>query len=131
SIPMTDNYCQTFPEVKAYYDRIRQPVIKYGKNVERLDALEAIDRYEPDVVIGSWVTHWVDPLVEELPDGGGNVYGIKEDEILKRVRAYIVIGSKQIHGTKLITRHPHETYEFPWLKSRRADNVIYVWRNTG
>lgn len=126
----TDNYQQEWPDVRLYYAVLGQPVIKYGEWVERLDALEAVKQHKPDVVIGSWVTHWIDPNLPP-PPGGGNMYGIREDEILKRVDTYIMIGNLEIHKHKPILKLPHEELNFPWIKSRAAardQNRIFIWR---
>lgn len=125
-IPMTDSYCQEIPEVKEFYQISRQPTIQYGKDVERLDALQAIDKYKPDVVIASWVTQWIDPDLPP-PPGGGNVYGVKEEELLKRVGSYIVIGAEEIHRHKTIMKIPHKTFDLPFVRSRRKDNRIWIW----
>ena len=127
-IPATDNFCQDWPDVKAYYDAINQPRIKYGENVERLDALEAIEKYKPDIVIGAWVTQWIDPNMPPPPEGG-SVYGVKEEELLKMAPVYVVIGAQAIHGGKKILRYPHECINAESLvRSRRHDNRIWIWR---
>ena len=123
---MTDNYCQYFPEVKEYYEALQQPIIKYGKDVELLDAALAIKHYNPDVVIGAWVTNWVDPLLPPSP-GGGSVHGIKEDEILDRGITYIVIGAEEIHKHKPIMKAKHQKIDAPFVRSRRQDNKIWIW----
>jgi hypothetical protein len=126
---MTDNYNQEMPDVKKYYAITGQPTIRYGKDVEKLDALEAQAKYKPQVIIGSWVTQWIDPNLPP-PPGGGNMYGIKEPELLERLPpggSYIHIGAHGIHDFKKILALPHETYELPFLRSRRPDNVVYVW----
>lgn len=126
-ITMTDSYCQEFPEVKAYYDMLQQPTIKYGEDVEKLDALGAIDKYGPDIVIGAWVTQWIDPDLP-FPEGGGSEFGVKESELLKKIDRYIVIGSQAIHSNKKILELPHETIDASnFVRSRRKDNVIMIW----
>lgn len=125
-IPATDNYCQTFPDVKRFYETIRQPTITYGQNVERIEALEAIDKYKPDVVIGAWVTQWIDKH-EPPPPSGGSIHGIKEDELLKKVNKYIVIGAEETHGGKEILKYPHRKIAAPFVRSRRDDNYIWIW----
>lgn len=125
----TDNYQQTFPDVKALYDATEQPTIRYGQMVERLSAEEAIRKYNPQVVIASWVTQWIDPNLPYPPEGG-NMYGIKEDEIIKSGITYILIGNETVHGTKKIMRLPHETFNLPFVYSRSARpdlDRIWVW----
>ena len=128
NVTMTDNYNQEMPDVKAYYDACKQPVIKYGTDVEKLEALEAVDKHKPDVVVGCWVTHWIDPNLPP-PIGGGNIYGIKEEEVIKRVKTYILIGAKEIHKHKTIMNIPHKEIEAPFVRSRRKDNFIWIWNN--
>lgn len=125
-IPATDNRMQDWPEIRALYDKAQQPVVKYGSNVETLDALDAIKRYAPQVVLGAWVTHRYDLLRHE---DGGNTYGPNELEIIKQAE-YVFIGACDTHRHKPILQLPHEEYEFPWLVSRSftATNFIGVWR---
>lgn len=126
NIPMTDNHCQTWPDVKQYYQATEQPTITYGSKVERIDALEAVKKYKPDIVIGAWVTQWISPDIPP-PPGGGSVYGIKEDEILRLVDAYVVIGAEEIHKHKDILKYPHTKLDAPFVRSRRTDNKIWIF----
>lgn len=128
NIPMTDSHCQEWPDVQAFYNIIGQPRIKYGKDVERLDAMAAVNKYKPDVVIGAWVTHWIDPG-KPPPPGGGNVYGIKDDEILPLVKKYIIIGAEEIHKYKGIMKSKHKNVDASFVRSRRRDNRIWIWEN--
>ena len=129
-IPMTDNFMQEWPEVQLMYTVSGQPLIKYGAEVERIDALDAAKKYKPDIIIGQWVTHWIDPNLP-MPAGGGNMYGIKEDLLLRECKSYIVIGNRKVHCHKQILKMPHQELEFPFIKSRAHDpkeNVIYFWQ---
>lgn len=131
-IPMTDDYQQERPEVKFLYDQVGQPTIRYGRNVEKIDALSAQEKYKPQVIIGAWVTHWIDPHLPP-PPGGGNMWGVKEPEMLERLPAggsYIMIGAEGIHCNKKIMNLPHETHVLPFLRSRRRDNRIWVWNKS-
>lgn len=126
-IPATDSYNQAWPEVRAYYKTIGQPTIRYGSNVERLDALEAVEKYKPDIVIGAWVTQWIDPNLP-FPESGGSMYGVREDELLAKVPLYIVVGAEGVHGGKKILRQPHKVINAERIaRSRRTDNRIWVW----
>lgn len=126
NIPMTDNYCQTWPDVKLLYLTTGQPTINYGPTVERLDALEAINRYKPQVVVGAWLTQWISPDLPPPPEGG-SVYGIKEEEIIRLVDTYIIIGAEEIHKNKKIMRYPHTKIDAPFVRSRRTDNKIWIF----
>lgn len=125
-----DNHQQEWPDVKAYYAALQQPTIKYPSWVIEADALEAVNRIRPSVVIGSWVTHWIDPEIP-APAGGGNMYGVKEPEILSLVDEYIVIGNLAIHSHKPIMKLPHEELELPFIRSRAARpelDRVFVWQ---
>lgn len=56
-ITCTDNWMQEHPAIKAHYQALRQQTVQYRKHVVNLDALKAIGRYKPEVVVASWVTH--------------------------------------------------------------------------
>jgi hypothetical protein len=126
-IPATDNYNQEMFDVKMLMRLTQQPTVKYGNHVENLDALSAVKKHKPDIAIGAWVTHWIDPELPP-PPGGGNVYGIKEEELLKLVDTYIMIGSQEVHKYKPIMKLPHYTVDAPFVRSRRKDNKIWIWR---
>jgi len=126
-IKMTDSYQQTWPDVKKYYDLTKQPIIKYGADVQERDANSAVKKWTPDVVVGAWVTHWIDPHLPP-PEGGGNMYGIKEDEILKHCKYYVLIGAEGIHKYKKIMALPHKVMDAPFVRSRRTDNRIWIWK---
>jgi len=94
--------------------------------VEKLDALDAVKKYEPDVVIGSWITTYAP---HEMPYGS-NPHGIKEPEILDLVDTFIIIGNLDTHGDKPILKRAHEEYYFDWLVSRgkhQENNRIWIW----
>jgi hypothetical protein len=67
SIPATDNRQQEEEGMKAHYEEIGQPTVRYGDNVEKLDALAAVTKYKPQVVIACWVTHRFEP---DRPEAG-------------------------------------------------------------
>lgn len=55
-IPTTDSYQQTQPHIASYYHALGQEPITPPPDVERVAANTAVRRYEPEVVIGAWVT---------------------------------------------------------------------------
>lgn len=127
-IPMTDNYCQRWPDVQTFYSMVGQPVIDYSQDVLEMDALEAINKFNPDYVLGAWVTQWIDPSFPP-PIGGGSIYGIQEDLLLKKT-GYINISAHGIHKHKKILKYPHETINLSSLRSRKEDsreNVIWIF----
>jgi hypothetical protein len=128
-IPATDNWVQKFPDVKIMYEAMSQPVIQYPESVEKLEASAAIEKYQPEIVIGSWVTQWIDPK-QPPPPGGGSIYGVKEDEIIAAGLTYIVIGNLSVHGGKKIMQLPHKELAFDFLRSRAIQpelNRIWIW----
>lgn len=126
-IPMTDSKNMELPEVKEHYLALNQPVTIYPNDVEKLDAMKAVKKYNPVTVIGAWVTHRYnhnDHLRE------GSIYGIDENLILKKVKKYIVIGNVLIHSKKPIMKYKHETLISSWLYSRSMfpeGNRVYIW----
>jgi hypothetical protein len=130
-IPRTDNLLQNRPNIAMMYQLQGQPRITYGSDVEKLEAVQAVRKYDPQVVIGSWVTHWIDPH-KAFPLGGGSMYGPKEDRILAHpsVEAYVVIGNIDTHKYKPILQREHQVIQAPWLRGRGRNpenNALYVW----
>lgn len=99
-IPSTDSFIQNTPEMREMYKLMQQPVVKYGSNVELCEASDAIDKYKPDVVFGSWVTQFASPYLITPPIGGGSVVGLKETEFINKISKYIIFGNENIHGKK-------------------------------
>lgn len=128
-IPRTDSRLQEQPEMKAFYAFAGQPVITYGEDVERLEALEAVTKYKPQVVVGQWVTQWTDPTKPE--EANGSIFGVRENLLLEQVETYIMVGNSTVHGTKqLIQQHPPEMIRAHWIWSRSAQqnqNFILIW----
>lgn len=128
-IRCTDNFMQDDPNVRALYAQMKQPVVSYGKHVERLDAQEAIDRYRPEVVVAAWVTH---KFNEAEPERAGNMFGVDEVELLSKIRRYIFVGNFFVHQQKPLLAKPYMVYESDLLFSRSQKpqgNAIVVWDN--
>lgn len=126
-IRMVDNKMQEIPEIKAYYAAAGQPVIRYGDDVEHLDAIEGIKKYRPKVVVACWVTQKWKPGMEE-----GNALGVDEEEIFANgVEKYIHVGNEKTHASKIILNlFPVKKYKHKTILSRSMDrdkNVIYVF----
>ena len=131
-VHMTDSASQTTPEMRLYYAELGQPVIDPPPDVERLDAIAAVTRYRPRVVIASWCTQLYRD--GDTPRGiGSSIVGIDEEWILDRdgVEAYVHIGNVSPHGTKRINVREHTTLRARWIVSRAFDqdkNLIQIWR---
>lgn len=127
-IPATDLYLQEDQETRQVYDAIGQPTITYGPNVEKLDAIPAIRKYRPQVVIGVWVTHrWS----QRRAGLGGNQYGPNTDWILNHCEEYLLIGNQRTHAKHPLWNEPHEIIFPSWLYSRSVTDTpdfIAWWR---
>jgi hypothetical protein len=110
-----------------YYLLTLQPIIRYPKWVEKIEALDAIAKYKVPVVIASWVTHWTDPMGPLQP---GFMYGVREDKLIESGATYIMIGSTEVHHHKPILRQPHREIALPFLRSRgrvQSNNRVFIW----
>ena len=121
-IPATDAYVQERPEVVALYQTWGQPTIKYPTDVEKLTAEQAVEKYNPDTVIGAYITH-------KWNGKTGSAYGVVEGRIVSSGIKYINIGNDNTHKDKPILKHPHKTYRFDWLVTRgeKSKNFIKIW----
>ncbi len=125
-IHMTDSKLQDNPIIKASYAMSMQPTIEYPKDVEKIEALEAVKKHQPKVVVASWITTYAP---HEMPYGS-NPFGIKEPEILDLIDTFILIGNIDIHGDKPILHRKHDEYYYDWIVSRgknQGNNRIWVW----
>lgn len=128
AIPATDNRQQEEEGIKAYYAEIGQPTVRYGENVEKLDAVAAVAKYAPQVVIACWVTHRFDP---DRPQAGGSLTGVDEASLIGTCEEYIFIGNERVHAQKPIWQLPHQMMTPDWLFSRAVNgsrDFIAVWR---
>ena len=128
-IKQTDNYSQLEPWVQLYYRMNGQVPTNPKPDVENLDAIAAIDKYKPKVVVGSFITQ---KAYDDSPNDGksGNMFGPEELDILSRVDCYIHVGNDGPHGNKRILKRPHEKHYFEWLVTKCVDpkkNAVYVW----
>lgn len=127
-IPITDYKAMEIPEVAQYYKNLGQPVTKYPEDIEKLEALDAVRKYQPDVVIGAWITQKWKPEYDH-----GSVYGVDDELLIRSVKTYIHIGNQSVHGKKKANKIPHTTYSLPFLFSRSMNTMgdtITVWGNT-
>jgi len=125
-IKMTDSYQQTDPLIKMIYEAMGQPVITYPPDVEKIDALDAVIKYQPKVVVASWITSH-SPTQQVYCS---NPEGIKEAKILDLIDTFIIIGNIDVHGTKPILKIGHAVIQEPWIVSRaknQSHNCIYIW----
>ena len=128
-ITCTDNHMQSDPAVKAALHLHGQPAVSYGAHVVKLDALSAVEHYRPEVVVAAWVTHRFKPAEAWR---GGNVYGVDEEAMLKRIKRYVFVANDNSHLHKPLLATPHRRIEVDYLFSRGQfpeKNAILVWEN--
>lgn len=122
----TDSYIQNDPVMKKFYEMIaRQPIVKYGKNVIKIDGNSAVLKYKSDVTIACWVSQKIE--LDRIKEIKG--LRVDEEEVIKNTNEYIFIGNKNTHKDKSILRLPHETIDIE-LVSRNGfeGNVIWIWK---
>lgn len=125
NITQTDSCLQQRPDIQATYAAMGQPIIQYPQYVRKFDAIEAVRRFKPQVVIGAWITQ--KSLTQEPQS---NYWGVNEAAILKMVDKYIMIGHENQHNQKKILKYPHRIVKADWICSRsreRDKNIIYIW----
>lgn len=126
-IPCTDSYMQEDPAIQALYQKMGQPVVKYGEHVQRLNALEAVKHCRPEVVVAAWVTHKYNEAEHER---AGNVYGVDEVALLGQIKRYIFVGNFYVHGQKPLLEIDHTVHESEAIFSRSQKphgNAVVVW----
>lgn len=120
-IKMTDNWQQADPTIAAAYMSAGQPVIKYGQDVEKMNALDAVAKYKPTVVIGSWITHIYKQSEHSI---GGNASGVDELKLIELIDKYYMIGNLNIHfNNRLLNANNINTdlIHEPYLYSRNIE----------
>jgi len=126
-IPITDSYMQALPEIQVQYKMIGQEPITYLPDVEKLEALEAVEKYKPQTVIGAFITHrWLPGM------NNGNMYGPNEELMMTKIRRYINIGNLVTHKAKPLLDVPHQQYHPSWLITRAIHqeyNRIFIFEN--
>ena len=132
-IRLTDNYNQTRNDVKSFYIAIGQPVIKYPRDVQKIDAIKAVRKYQPRVVIGSWITRKFNP---NEPEKGGNMYGVDEVKLVKNCEVYYHVCnlSSDLHKKSDLLNNPeisvkiHRNIPFFSRNENHKDNVVLECR---
>lgn len=132
-IPFTDSYIQTSPEMILLYLSANQHPIQPPEDVLKLEANDAVDHFNPEIVIGCYVTQKYLPGDEGPPKIGSSIYGVDELIMLPKIKTYINIGNTSVHGDKRIRSiYSHEVHRFPWLFTRASQpekNEIVVYKS--
>lgn len=126
-IPTTDSRLQERPDIRQSYIAQMAVPISYPDDVEPLDALSAIRKYEPEYVIASYCTH----LYGTGSLKSGNAFGVDTRWVRSHCRRFYHIGNDDIHFRDPIMKMPHRRLQFPWLVTRgnSAHARVYVWEN--
>lgn len=127
-IPFTDSRWHDDPQVQAHYATMKQAPTICPDDVVKMDALMAINRYEPTVVVCAWGT-W---LHNPARPGGGSYAGIPFGRVVGKpsVQKLIMIAHERVHAPIDILELDHHTIRKPWLYGRSMDtacNVIWIW----
>lgn len=129
-IHMTDSGVQCSDWMRQSYRRLGQKATEPGPGVERIDALAAIEKYRPQVVVASWVTRVFHPRFDVEGVSQAFFAGVDEEALHDQVETYIHVGNLGSHGQKTLLARPHKVIQEPWLLSRsvRPDlNAIFWW----
>lgn len=126
-IPITDSRLQEREDIRQSYLAQGAMPIVYPDDVEPLDALSAIRKYEPEYVIASYCTH----LYGTGSLKSGNAFGVDTRWVRSHCRRFYHIGNDDIHFRDPIIKMPHRRLQFPWLVTRgnSAHARVYVWEN--
>lgn len=126
-IPTTDSRLQERDDIRQAYLKQGAMPIQYPQDIEPLDALSAIRKYQPEYVVASYCTHlWGTGSLKS-----GNAFGVDTRWVIQHCARFYHIGNDDIHSRDPIMRRPHRRLQFPWLVTRgNSDHArIYVWEN--
>jgi hypothetical protein len=124
-IPATDSMQHAKPPWRDQYVPARLgPPVPYGPNVIDMDAATAVRVFQPQVVIGCYVT-WKD-----RPGGAGNEAGVDELDVLAHCDTYVFVGHDHVHRNSALWSQPHTIEYPPYVYSRavaEGRHFIGVW----
>lgn len=128
-VPFTDSKMQENPAIDLLYKLLGQPPIRYPDDVETLDAVDAVKKYTPTTVFGSYITFRYNESI-----GCGNAFGVDDQFIVKNCKRYIMIGNRSVdaHYLNPLMNMPHAEHYFEWLITRSAyqkEGRIFIWDN--
>lgn len=152
-IPSTDVKNMENPIVQGIMlGQASMPTI-YANDVETLEASDAVKKYQPEIVIGSYVTskQLVDKIDRKramtvgfkLPYGGiieQNLMDLARKEvkvgvdvkgICRKVYKVILVCNMRTHRNESYVSLPHQSLSFPWLVTRgdKSQARILVFEN--
>lgn len=127
-IPVTDSYQQQDdPATSLLYSLAGQPTIKYPKDVVKLEANKAVDKFRPHTVIACYATHkW------RYDTMSGNDKGVDFQKLLRKVKRLVLVGNTEVHKDNPLMDIPHEEIILSGYITRSAHpetNRIFIWEN--
>ena len=127
-IPVTDSYQQQDDAgTVMLYQLAGQPCIKYPKDVIKLEANKAVDKFRPHTVLACYATHkW------RYDTMSGNDKGVDFQRLMRRIHRLILVGNTEVHKDNPLMALPHEEVILPGLITRSAHpetNRIFIWEN--
>lgn len=153
-IPSTDVKNMENPIVQdVMLEQASMPTI-YADDVETLEASDAVKKYQPEIVIGSYVTskQLVDKIDKKramtigfyMPSFHGVIeqnlmdearkevnVGVDVKSICRKVYKVILVCNMRTHRNESYISLPHQTLSFPWLVTRgdKSQARILVFEN--
>jgi hypothetical protein len=127
----TDSRMQETPVIQLYYTKLGQATVPYGPNVVSCPASQAVRQFQPEVVLGCWITHKYDP---KRHAEGGSVFGVDEMDVLRHCQQYVQVGNEFVHAAKVIWDLPHKIEYPPYVYSRAINgsrDYLATWRGLG
>ena len=137
-IPMTDSMQQKYDKKTVeLYRLLKQPLIRYPRDVIKMDALSAVRRFHPECVLACYVTHLYGTGGET-----GNYKGVDFKRLLNQVKKLILVGNSATHRDNPLMDLPHREIYLPGLITRGGIsgdssisgsdhflNKIFIWDN--
>lgn len=132
-IRQTDRYLREEEAARLYYLAMNQYPPQPPQGVEKLEALKAVYKYRPRVVIAAWVSQWLDPKKwKKKNPPPGSIFGVKKDRLIKCVERYIQVSHDGIHGHEQVNNRIAKVVRLDGLVSRKPGkgNGIYIWEGS-
>lgn len=122
---MIDNcICRDNPHVREHLKKAGLPIIKYQKDIIKMDGLRAVKRMKPQAVIACWPTVYNPSKIESKT-------GIDEVKLIKNIDRYYLVGNYHDHkNSKLLNRRDvsciiHDNIPFMSKTSMKGKDVIF------
>lgn len=140
-IPITDLKAQENPVMAGLMMQMITKPVTYTDDIEKLEAQEAVNKYQPDIVIGSFVSSKknilqknkrktqilkeVTPMgitiehnLMELAEKELPFFGVNVEKIIRSCWKTILICNMRTHRSQSYLQLPHQSLSFPWLVTR-------------